>query len=241
MRLKYVTKPLINQIAERRLHALNEKGMKGTGVVNLETNFLKTMLLWGCQYVDGLEIINSPLIGMPALKVESRKRVVSDHEYQVQYNMAPPLMQCIFEIAYLCACRSVEIRNLKDSDISDDKIFLNRRKGSTSNYIELSPRLREAITKAKSLRKSKKIRTLGEDRWLFTNAMGEKMKQGTLTGGMTRLKNKMKKAGFGDIYWTLHMLKHKGMTDAEDKDVAGLSESTKKIYDHSNPTNKPVR
>jgi len=47
--------------------------------------------------------------------------------------------------------------------------------------------------------------------------------------------------GFGDIYWSMHMLKHKGMTDAKDKDVAGLSEQNKKIYDHSKPTNEPVR
>jgi integrase len=241
VRLKYVTKPLINQIIDRRLTELQDKGMKGTGVVNLEISFLKTMLSWGCNHVNDLEITNSPLIGLKAQKVEGRTRYVTDEEYRIQYNYASERMQCVYELAYLCACRSVEIRNLKESDIQGDRLYLARRKGSKHNYVEISPRLRKALTTAMKLRPTPKISRIGEDRHIFTKRTGGMMTRNILTGEQTRIKKRMEKAGHGDVFWQLHLLKHKGMTDAQDKDVAGLSESTKRIYDHGVPTNKPVR
>ena len=38
---------------------------------------------------------------------------------------------------------------------------------------------------------------------------------------MSRFKVKMIEAGLGDVYWTLHDPKHKGITDDEDKNIGG--------------------
>lgn len=241
IKLRFISKPLINQSIEKRLDKLIAKGLKGTGVVNLEISFLKTVLDWGCGHVSGLEITNSPLIGLKYKKVQGRTRYVEDAEYHLQRNMAPPILQCLFEVAYLCACRSSEVLALRESDIVDGKLYLNRRKGSKSNYVRMSERLKSAIDKAISLRPKTQVAMLREDKLIFTNNSGSKLSKSTLADRMQRLKQKLIKAGHGDIYWTMHLLKHKGMTDAKDKDVAGLSEGNKKIYDHSIPTNEPVR
>jgi site-specific recombinase XerC len=111
-------------------------------------------------------------------------------------------------------------------------------KGSKANAIRISPRLRKAITKAQQLRAKPKLRRIDEDLYLFPNNQGERMSVSALQRRMTILKKKMQ--GMGE-FWTLHNLKHKAQTDAKDKDVAGLSETTKKIYDHSKPIVDPVK
>ena len=48
---------------------------------------------------------------------------------------------------------------------------------------------------------------------------------------MQRLKKKMVKKGLGEIYWTIHDLKRKGISDAKDKGIGGhKSESMKTRY-----------
>ena len=38
---------------------------------------------------------------------------------------------------------------------------------------------------------------------------------------MSRFKVKMEKAELGEVYWTLHDLKHKSITEAEGKNIGG--------------------
>ena len=48
---------------------------------------------------------------------------------------------------------------------------------------------------------------------------------------MQRLKKKMIVQGLGKIYWTIHDLKRKGISDAKDKGIGGhRSESMKEQY-----------
>ena len=237
----FVKKPLINGIKEKRLNERIAKGEKGTGTINLELAFLSKLFSWGCNHVAELEIDRNPLEGLERLKVEGRKRYVTDKEYWIQYDLATPIMQCYFEVAYITVCRSVEIRNLKEDDVEEFKLMMRRRKGSKHNFVGMSERLDSAIKRAMKIRPKKQIVDLHEDKWIFLTRNGDKLKPGTITGAMTRLRKKMEKKGLGHVYWSMHLLKHKGMTDAQDKDVAGLSEGNKKIYDHEVPTNQPVR
>jgi hypothetical protein len=67
------------------------------------------------------------------------------------------------------------------------------------------------------LRKAHKVTTT----YLLPNSNGRMITREALSSAMSRFKIKMKEAGLGDIYWTLHDLKHKGITDAKDKNIRG--------------------
>ncbi len=59
---------------------------------------------------------------------------------------------------------------------------------------------------------------------------------------MQNLKKKMTEAGLGHVFWNLHLLKHKAMTDSENKHIAGhKDQKMRNRYDHSRPTAKPVK
>lgn len=231
MPLESLTKPLMQKIMRVRLENYKADGKKGESTVNYEVAYLSTMITWGLNHEPKLNIQVNPLIKLEKLKAPKVERYVTHQEYWKQYNLSSALMQAFYEVQYLCACRAIEVRNLKDSDDLGDKVLIRRTKGSKDTYINMSPRLRAAIDKAKSLRPKLKISVIGEDRPIFCNQSGYRIKREGLKSSMDRLRNKMKKRGLKDTYWPLHMLKHKGLTDAKDKDMAGLTEEMKKRYD----------
>ena len=58
---------------------------------------------------------------------------------------------------------------------------------------------------------------------------------------MSRLKKLMIEDGLGDVFWSIHMLKHKGMTDAENKELGGhKDQAIKDSYTHDLDRVKPV-
>ncbi|GAA6154378.1 hypothetical protein [Pseudoteredinibacter isoporae] len=62
---------------------------------------------------------------------------------------------------------------------------------------------------------------------------------------MSRLKKMMVQTGFEDVYWPLHLLKLKGMTDLENKDLGGhKNQAIKDSYTHDlekvTPASEPV-
>ena len=86
------------------------------------------------------------------------------------------------------------------------------------------------------------VSSINGDNSLFVNTMGRPITKYGLNSSMQKLKKKMVEAGRGEVFWTLHMLKHRGMTDAENKNISGhVSESMKKLYDHSLPIVQPAK
>lgn len=139
---------------------------------------------------------------------------------------------------------SLNLRNPDAIDqlrIGDDGITVVRSKNSKTNLVEWSPRLSDVHQAALNLRVTRKLISLGDD-WLVPGPRGGQLSEATLQAAMQRLKRLMESKGMEGIYWTLHELKHKGITDAEDKNIAGhKSESMKQKYDHSRPRNKSVK
>ncbi len=50
---------------------------------------------------------------------------------------------------------------------------------------------------------------------------GQKLTESAIRSAMRRLKQRMEEAGLGDIFWNLHDLKRKGISDAEDDRIGG--------------------
>lgn len=230
-----INKPLIQSLMQKRLEQYKASGKKGESAVNYEVAYLSSMLTWGVNFVHGLSIALNPLINIEKLKAPKNERYVTHTEYSNQLNQASPLLQSFFEVAYLCACRSVEVRNLRESDDLGDKLLIRRTKGSKHTYITITPRLRLAIDKAKGLRPRPKITVLNDDRFIFTNQNGYQITADGLKSAMGRLKKKV-----GEGFWSMHLLKSKGISDSKDKDIAGLTHAMKKRYNTKIEEHKAV-
>jgi hypothetical protein len=59
---------------------------------------------------------------------------------------------------------------------------------------------------------------------------------------MQRLKKLMESEGMGDVYWSLHKLKSKGVSDARDDRIAGhKSEAMRERYKTKIERHKPAK
>lgn len=226
-----INKPLIKSIMHERLDEYIDQGLKGNEQVIYEKSVLSTLLTWACSNLTDIGITNNPILKIK-LEIEKsqNERYVTDKEYLVQYDLASPIGQCFFEVTYLCASRGIEARHLLESNDFGDKLLIERRKGSKDTFIRVSDRLRVALDQAKSLRPKRKIVRIGVDRHIFENQKGNPFTHDSFQSMMGRLRDKMKKVGLQDVYWNMHLLKSKGLSDAKDKDMAGLTEQMKRRY-----------
>lgn len=239
-----VSKPLFNQIKESRYQKRLDAGRKGSVHTNREISLISTSLSWAVNYIPNLGIDNNPLLGFKKLKEERNKRYVSDEEYALQYEIASEkensVLPIVFELAYLTAARSCEVISIKVSDCSPEGIYINRTKGSKSNIIEWSTRLRAAYDAA--IKRHKHYKILPFDPNLLLNNNGDNLTHSGLNSAMQRLKQEMKSRGLEETYWNLHLLKSKGVSDANNKRIAGhRSEAMREQYNTKIESFKPAK
>lgn len=236
LKVQHLDKPLIRTIMHKRREQHQSNGRDGRATINSEVTYISSMLTWAVNEVHGLPISNNPLAGIQYFKQPSRERVITEKEYQLQKEQAGYLLPYIFEIMYLCACRSIEVRMLNDDSILEEGLYIKRTKGSDDNIIRWTPRLRAAVDGARRDRVRPKVVEIGKPTPLFTNHHGERITRAALGSWMKDLKTKMKSLGMEKVYWTTHMLKHRGVTNAKNKKIAGhRSDSMMRIYDHEIP------
>lgn len=218
-----VKKVLLRNIIDKALERYRQKGMHGASTINGQFAAFSAMISWAIEYIADIQFEHgtNPCFGVKRLETRKRERYVTDEEYKIQYNFAcenaPKYLPVFFEFTYLLACRGIETRELEIFGVDDEGITVARRKGSKTNKISWSKRLRENYDKAMELRKGHKITTT----YLVPNCNGRMITKEALSSVMSRFKEKMKKADLGDVYWTLHDLKHKGISDAKDKNIGG--------------------
>lgn len=246
LHIKAVNKPLFARLAEKRLADYRANGRKGNVQVNREITFISSALTWATSNLPELAAIgvkDNPLLNREKLPESQNDRYVTDEDYEVQYAMAAEVadyLQPIMEITYLTASRGIETLDIKLSDCTDVGIKTTRRKGSRDNIILWSPRLIEAKNQALALHKCRKI--LAIDPYLIPGFSGGVMAKSTLDAAFQRLKNLMEARGLGSVYFSLHLLKAKGVSDSEDKRIAGhVTEAMRQRYDVKIHEHKPAR
>ena len=218
-----VDKPLFNAIKEKRFKLRQEMGQKGNVQTNREISLISSALSWAVNYIPGLGIDINPLLGIKKLAEQPNTRYVTDEEYQTQFAIAVEeknsVLPLLFELAYLTAARGIEVINLKVSDCTEEGIYIRRTKGSKDNIILWSPRLKQAYVDA--LERHKKHKILPIDPPLLISRDSCPCTSSGINSAMQRLKRKMEKRGLAHIYWHLHLLKSKGVSDAENDRIAG--------------------
>lgn len=238
-----INKPLFHFIAEARLTNYQASGRKGQVQVNREITFISCALRWAINYVFDLPISENPLSKFIKIKEIPNKRYVTDKEYDIQFSFAQQIadyLPPVFELTYLLALRGIETLDIKLSDCLEVGIRTHRRKGSKDNIILWSDRLRAAHKLA--LERHKQFTVLSIDSYLIVGFTGGQLSKSTLDDAMQRLKQLMKKKGLSHVFWSLHKLKSKAVSDSENKHIAGhRSEAMRQRYDVKIHTVKPVR
>ena len=242
-----LTKPNVNTIRDKRLQQYQEDGKSGLSHCNREITYLSSITKWASNHFD--EIQTNPFL-ITKLKENVRERYVNDDEYFAQLEVAATVadyLPVVFELTYLLASRKCESLAIKMEHITTDTdglpaIFVERTKGSDSNYIRINPRLQQAIDDAMALRKKRKI----VGRYLIVGLRKENLNRHTLEGAMKRLRKRMdelnmqshhsyrnrpRESEYRPMFWTIHDLKRKAVSDADNKRIAGhKSEAMRERY-----------
>jgi len=241
--ISQVTKPSFQALAEKRLSDYKKAGRKGEVQVNREITFISGAIRWATNYIHDLGISQNPLKGFVKITETPDNRYVTDDEYDIQFREAEFIadyLQPIFELTYLLATRGIETLDIRMSDCTNEGIRTHRRKGSKDNIIAWSNRLTKAYKLAISRHKNFKVMQV--DPYLITGFSGGQLTKSTLDDAMQRLKRRMVKNGCGDVYWSLHKLKSKGVSDSDNKRIAGhKTEQMRQKYDTKLHIFKPAK
>lgn len=243
LQVRTLDQPLLHQIAAKRLDDYQARERKGVVMVNRETTFLSTAITWAINFIPDLGIKANPLSRFKKYKETPISRYVTDAEYQTQLEIAAtirPWLPALFELTYLLATRGCETLDIRLSDITEEGIKTRRTKGSRSNIITWSERLREAVRAAKALHQTDKQTV--RDPYLICKRNGEAITTEGVNTYMQTLKQKMEATELGEIYWNLHLIKAKGISDSDSKHIAGhKTEAMRNRYDRNIPSHTPSK
>lgn len=156
-------------------------------------------------------IPENPCKGVTMNEEKPRERYVTDDEYQLVIDMAPPELAQYMELAYLLRARLSEVRALHESDVSDTHVTLDRVKGSEGELTLLSDRLREAV------------RVSGADGFI-----AHRYSEHGFRSAWRRLQDKMDRAGIERF--TFHDLKAKGISDHKQNFGGHRSAAMRRVY-----------
>ena len=245
---------MLRQVREKRLADMVARGHDGKSHCNREIAFLSAAIQWARGMYE--EVDRNPIRGLPSLKENERDRYVTDSEYFNQLEVAKEItdyLPVVMELTYLFAARGIEVLDLEIRHtrvVNEDGrrvVQVARRKGSQTTRIECNERVDEAIEAAMALHKKRKI----SGKYLVPGVRGAKLIKSTLDDAMGRLKKRMAELEMKStwtrsegqdedeslMYWTLHDLKRKGISDSENKRIGGhKSEAMRQRYNVKNET-----
>ena len=204
----------------------------GLGQLNNELAMLGSMYKYAKQYRPEIKMTDSPTKGIEKFKIEPRKRYVSDSDYAIQYAIAGEVdrdyLQDYMELTFLLAARGCEVCDLTVSSANKAGVIVERRKGSKDTGIRWSPRIESAWRRAIARHNSKPLAPAAK---LLMNKHGKSVSKTAVDDAWGLVRDEMKRRGMSDIYFTAHDLKRKGISDSENKGIAGQSEEMQRQYD----------
>lgn len=194
---------------------LDHRGIKAPVAANREVAFMSIAFSWGRERDLCKE---NPCYGVRRNKEKARTKYITDEEYDFVYKLAqeiaPAYVPIAMEIAFLCRARRKEILQLKDASLLEEGLFIERAKGSKSQIIVWSERLRKAVKSAQNMP------GVSWQRYLIHNKNGQKILDETFSSAWQRLMKIATGVGLKERF-TFHDLKAKGVSDFDgDKKLA---------------------
>jgi integrase len=148
----------------------------------------------------------NPCRGVELPAVKARRRALSDGELAALREAANPKMRCLIDLALLTAMRQGDLLRLRLSDLTDDGIQVEHGKTGARVLYQWSDALREAVGRAKRLR-----RRVGSV-YLFADDRGAPVKSGAVQTAWIRL---CRRVGVQDAHF--HDLRGTTLTLAKEK------------------------
>lgn len=182
---------------------MDKRGLQSKTQANHEMSSMSRAYKWGYErgYVKG-----NPCSGVTKFSVKARDRYITDEEYIAIFNEAAPALQCAMEIAYLCAARVGDIRDLRWRQVMDLGVFIQQGKTGVKQIKSYTERLSAALDRA---------RLLGGVEYVISNSRGSKFSY----TGFNDLWRKARAAASEKLGYSLectfHDLKAKGISDYE--------------------------
>lgn len=161
-----------------------------------------------------------------------------------------PYLAPAMELAYGCRLRGIEVNTLTDANALDEGILSNRRKRSRDNVTAWNPALRAAWDELAASRKAAYDRTRRpvplhpHQRYLLVSESATPLRKSSLDSAWQRLMDAAEAAKVitESQRFTLHGLKHRGITDSTDKAAGGhRTEAMRQRYDHEIPLVEPAQ
>ncbi|KAF1711103.1 integrase [Pseudoxanthomonas kalamensis DSM 18571] len=191
--------------------------------------------------------------GMPSLHAFARVLSFARERSQRQAHSAGSVsayLPHLMLIATVCRLRGIEVVTITEAQGTPDGIRAVRRKGSRDNVTAWTPELSAAWNELLRIRGDAWERNRvpyplrPEDRPMFVAEAGHALRKSALDTAWQRLMAMAVKEGViaEDERFTLHGLKHRGITDSADKAAGGhRTERMRQHYDHDTPVVEPSK
>jgi integrase len=178
----------------------------GKATANLEkaalSNVFNAAIRWGLAE-------KNPCREVKQITQKSRVHRMTDEEFQLLYDNASQMTQCIMDIAYLTGLRKGDILKLKLTDIKNDEILVETEKTKKKLCFKVEGDLKEVIDRAK------KLRRLVLSPYLFCTKEGGPITKTNFGVTWYRLKQKV---GLSDDV-VFHDIRGKAATDAKEQGI----------------------
>ena len=138
----------VRQFMDALATARAKNGKRANPTANRHKACLQKICSWALQ--TGLMKTN-PCVGVTKLREESRTRYITDMEYEKIFDSSKTLCKAAMELAYLCMARIEDVTTLELSALREEGIFIRQGKTKKEQIKSWSPRLKSAVTLAKSL------------------------------------------------------------------------------------------
>lgn len=225
--LNRITAGIIRQYLDKRADA--------PVLANRHLAFMRLVFAWAYER-DKLP--KNPAKGVRRNTETPRSLYVTDAMYSAVYEKAgsPWYIRPAMEIAYICRARKSEVLGLTLNDCLPEGLRIRRLKGSKTNVIRWSPRLRAAVDTCRSLDR------VVSSTLLFADRNGHPITASGFDTAWQRLM--VAHASSGGQRFTFHDLKAKSISDDDGDKQAGSGHKTAAmvaIYDRKPSTADPVK
>lgn len=184
----------------------------GPVLANREVAYMSVVFSWG--YERDL-VKQNPCKGVRRNTEKERTRYVEDWEYSYVYAKAPNNVKAAMEIMYLCRLRKIEVLSLTRRDMKPEGLLCKRTKGSKTQMVPWSDRLRAAV----NLALSENTKAVTQTEYILRGRDGNKVRSSSFDTAWQRLIAKCMwsektQEGLKESF-TPHDLKAKGVSDFE--------------------------
>lgn len=136
------------QVKPVHVAQLRRKLSDKPAVANRAATVLRLVFEWA---VEEQRAESNPCVGIRAVDLPARDRLIAPGEYQAIYAKAPARLQVMMDLCYLTGQRIGDVLAIKRADLRDEGIYFRQQKTGKQLIVEWTPELRAAVDRAKAL------------------------------------------------------------------------------------------